>query len=133
MRIFSYPASAAQPGIQQPKRRLPVTKQGYPDAAKKYTATCKAAERNARASKSSVWEQDFLFLEKLTGGTSEDRPSSALLPAILAYGLLRQCFSPLVVHGSGDAAALSGEDHRRQYGGCLPKQYPTGWIPDWRQ
>lgn len=65
-----YAASAAQPGIQQPKRRLPVTKQGYPDAAKKYTATCKAAERNVRASKSGVWEQDFLFLEKLTGGTS---------------------------------------------------------------
>ena len=108
---FFHTAFALQLCVEQPERLLLVTKWVYPDVARHYKTNWKAVERNIRTVNGIVWEQNRLYLEKLTGRGLPHKPSNAQLLAILVYSLLSQSPGSLAVHRLGETVTLPGKDH----------------------
>lgn len=85
---FFYTASAVQLCLEQPERLLLVTKQIYPDVAKRFHTNWRAVERNIRTVGSIIWMQGRSELELLAGRNLPHRPCTAQLLSILSYSLL---------------------------------------------
>lgn len=74
---FFYTVYAVELCIEQPDRLLFVTKEIYPDVAKRYRTNWQAVERNIRTVRSIIWKQNRPLLEQLSGRSLKSRPGTA--------------------------------------------------------
>ena len=85
---FFHAAWAVRLCVERPERLLLVTKEVYPEVARRYRTNWKAVERNLRTVGDVAWRQSRARLERLAGRELPRRPRPAQLLAILAYSLL---------------------------------------------
>lgn len=104
---FFHSAYAISLCVEQPDRRLLVTKWLYPEVAKQYGTNWKAVERNIRTVSCIIWREGRPLLEELAHRHLEQKPRNAQMLAILASSLDT---GSLAVHGLGEAVALAVEN-----------------------
>ena len=84
---FRYAAYAAALCALERERLLLVTKLLYPDVARRFGTTWKAAERNLRTVAAIAWTQNHDHLVNLSQSPLEQKPQCAQFQAILAHAL----------------------------------------------
>ena len=84
---FRYSAYAAALCALERERLLLVTKLLYPDVARRFGTTWKAAERNLRTVAAIAWTQNHDHLVYFSQSPLEQKPQSAQFLAILAHAL----------------------------------------------
>ena len=80
-------ADAACLAAQYPKKLSLVTKQLYPEVAKKYRTTWSAVERNIRSVIDMAWENKSKLLEEMAGQPLKARPETRQFISILARAI----------------------------------------------
>ena len=81
---FFHSAYAISLCVEQPDRRLLVTKWLYPEVAKQYNTSWRAVERNIRTAGNIIWQENGPLLEYLARRPLVQKPKNAQLLAILA-------------------------------------------------
>ena len=87
---------------EEPERLLLVTKEIYPDVAKRCRATWGAVERNLRTAVKVIWRADTPLLWEVMGKEGPERPCNARFLALLTAWLEED-------EGEGHGARSSGE------------------------
>ncbi len=116
---FFYTAYAMSLCAEQPDRLLLVTKNLYPEVAKRYQTNWEAVERNIRTVNDVIWSKNRLLLEELAHRCLEQKPKNAQLLSILAAALDADPSTP---YGPGDPAANRPSK-------CRPHQRPQDQCP----
>lgn len=99
---YSYAAYALALCAEQPDRLLLVTKNLYPEVARRYKTTWKAVERNIRTVVSVAWARNPALLDRMADGLLAEKPRTVQFLAIAAANLAR-------AEGSGAASMEPGE------------------------
>lgn len=86
---FSYTAYAMALCAERPELLLLVTKNLYPAVARQYRTTWQAVERDIRTVVGLVWRRNPALLDRLAGGSLEERPRCAQFLSIASAGLRR--------------------------------------------
>lgn len=94
---FFQTAWAVQLSINQPERRLFVTKWLYPEVAKRCCTTATAVDRNIRTVIKLAWERNPDLISALAGYPIQDRPRPAQFIGILSAALLKEESSAPVI------------------------------------
>jgi len=89
--------------VQTPEKLLLVTKNLYPEIAKRYHTNWRAVERNLRTASSIIWKSNRPLLESLARRPLSEKPRPAQLLAILSSAL-----EPNPAADEAKAAASSG-------------------------
>lgn len=84
---FSYAAYATALCAERPDLLLLVTKDLYPEVAKRFQTTWQAVERNIRTVIMVVWARNPALLSRMAGGPLEERPRSSQFIAIVTAGI----------------------------------------------
>lgn len=86
---YAYTACALALCAEQPELLLLVTKNLYPQVAKRYQTTWKAVERNIRTVVGVAWQRNPELLGLMAGGPLEAKPHSVRFLAIVSEDLRR--------------------------------------------
>lgn len=86
---FAYTAYAMVLCAEQPDLLLLVTKNLYPEVAKRYRTTWQAVERNIRTVSRVVWERNPALLGRMADCTLVEKPRCSQFLAIVAAGMER--------------------------------------------
>lgn len=84
---FFYIACAVEQCLANREKLLMVTKDLYPDIARRYKTNWKSVERNIRTAVGIAWRHNRLLLEELAQRPLARRPSPSELLAILTLSL----------------------------------------------
>jgi len=84
---FFYAAYAAELCRERPERLLFVTKEVYPDVARRYQTSWQAVERDIRTVRNMIWAQSRPLLERMAGRPLQKKPGTAQLLNILTTAL----------------------------------------------
>lgn len=82
---FYQTAYAIELCMESAERLLSLTKQVYPEVARRYGTNWKAVERNLRTVGSVIWQNRRPQLERLAQCTLTEKPCTAKLLSILSY------------------------------------------------
>lgn len=80
---FFYILYAVELYIDRPDRLMFVTKEIYPDVARRYQTNWQAVERDIRTVRNVIWDQGRERLEELAGAPLKEKPCTAQILAIL--------------------------------------------------
>lgn len=84
---YSYAAYALALCAERPDLLLLVTKNLYPEVARRYGTTWQAAERNIRTVIAVAWARNPALLDRMAGGALTERPSTTRFLAIASASL----------------------------------------------
>ncbi len=80
---YAYAAYAAALCVERPDLLLLVTKNLYPEVARRYQTTWQAVERGIRSVIAVVWARNPALLGRMAGGALEGKPRSTQFLAII--------------------------------------------------
>ena len=100
---YSYTAYALALCAERPDLLLLVTKNLYPEVARRYRTTWQAVERNIRTVIMVVWRRNPTLLDRMADGLLTERPPSTQFLAI-ATASLRRGDQEVVLSGGSDSA-----------------------------
>lgn len=83
---FLYTAYAVKLCAERQERLFSVTKQVYPEVAKKYHTNWKAVERDIRTVVNIIWTKNRALLGETVHRPIFERPKTAQFLAMLSYG-----------------------------------------------
>ncbi len=87
---YTYAAYAVALCAERPELLQVVTKDLYPEVARRYRTTWHAVERNIRTVIAVAWKRNPTVLDHIAGGFLLDKPNAAQFLAIAAEALRRE-------------------------------------------
>lgn len=86
---YAYAAYAVALCAERPELLQVVTKDLYPEVARRYRTTWHAVERNIRTVIAVAWKRNPAMLDHIAGGFLKDKPNAAQFLAVVTEELRR--------------------------------------------